>query len=226
MSWSGGKDSALALYYALHSNEYEVVHLHTTFGEETRRVGMHGVREELIEAQAHELRIPLRKLYLPASSTNDAYETVMKEFYRQCVDEGTTHVVFGDIFLEDLRLYRETLLKPFGLHPVFPLWGKDTKELVRGFLRLGFKTVICSANVTYFSETDAGKQITSDFIDQLPAGVDPCGENGEFHTFVFDGPVFQRAIGVHAGEVSLHTYPVPGEKGHQFWFCDLLPSAL
>ena len=233
VSWSGGKDSAFALFKILTDPlaDFEVVSLHTTIGEDTKRVGLHGVREELIMEQAKALNLPLVKLYLKSSTAHQIYEDVMAAFYEDCAAQGISSVLFGDIFLEDLKAYRENLLKPSGLQPVYPLWKIDTKLLVEDFIRTGFKTVICSAHGDHFSREQLGVTITPSFIDSLPPVVDPCGEKGEFHTFVYDGPLFDRPIAFSYGDIvsKSYTYQKKLEDGSlqtqhtAFWFQDLLP---
>src|SRR5688572_13020346 len=157
ISWSGGKDSALALYKILSSGEYEVVNLHTLINLETKRVGLHGIREDLIDDQARSIGIPLHKMYLPASMNHNAYEHAVKEFYQQCVDDQIEGIVFGDIFLEDLKKYREELMSAYPIKGLYPLWKINTSILVQDFIHTGFKTVICSANSKYFEKRHLGK---------------------------------------------------------------------
>lgn len=229
ISWSGGKDSAFALYKIMTAGEFEIVGLHTVIDEENKRVGLHGVSEVLIEKQAHAIGLPLTKIYLPASKTDESYKLCMAKFYEQCVKEGIEGVVFGDIFLEDLREFRRDLLKPYGLFGVFPLWGMDTKMLLTDFMLAGFKTTICSANADLFSEHQLGKILDRQFLDSLSPAMDACGENGEYHTFVCDGPLFQRPIHVTWGNVIKKTYSYgktnPDGKTEMqqsnFWFQDL-----
>src|SRR5689334_11141443 len=157
ISWSGGKDSAFALYKILLSGECDIVSLHTVFDKETKRVGLHGVHEEMIERQAEQLDIPLIKLYLPASDDHEAYAKLMKSFYRQCAREQVDAIVFGDIFLEDLKKFRENLLQESSVNPLFPLWKINSSILIDDFINTGFKTMLCSANAQYFSKEDLGK---------------------------------------------------------------------
>lgn len=206
VSWSGGKDSALALHTVKLSGAYEIAHLHTVFDGETRRVGLHGVHESLVERQAASLGLPLRKLYLPASGNHAAYEQLAMAFYRRCAADGITHIVFGDIFLEDLRAFRESLLRASGLEPVFPLWRQPSPALLEEFLRLGFQTIVCAANASVFPRELLGKTIDGSFATSLPAGIDCCGENGEFHTFVYDGPGFRAPVRLKCGDVVERTY--------------------
>jgi uncharacterized protein (TIGR00290 family) len=229
ISWSGGKDSAFALYKILLSGEYEVVHLHTLFNSETKRVGLHGVHELLIEKQAEAIGIPLIKLYLPESDNHDTYANVMTRFYKDCFLEGIQGVVFGDIFLEDLREFRIGMLKRAHLEGIFPIWKIDSAKLVDDFLNVGFKTILCSAKKEFFKSSELGRTITSDFIAGLTKEIDVCGENGEFHTFVYDGPIFRRPVQFLLGHVidkSYH-YKVTLQDGTvdnqqtSFWFQDL-----
>ena len=229
VSWSGGKDSAFALYKILLSGEYVVKHLHTVINQETGRVGLHGVREELIEQQAKSLGLPLIKLYLTSSDDHTGYEELMKSFYAECAREKIEGVIFGDIFLEDLKAYRERLLQEHKLQGIYPIWKTDTKLLLQDFLNVGFKTVICSANGKFFQHDEVGKIIDQDFIKSLPDEVDACGENGEFHTFVFDGPIFSKPITFEKGKVveKTYSYNMKTEGGQteqlrsSFWFQDL-----
>jgi uncharacterized protein (TIGR00290 family) len=230
ISWSGGKDSALALYKILQSQKYEVVSLHTVISEENNRVGMHGIREELINEQAKSLGLPLTKLYLESSASHNAYEKLMKEFYQRCSENGIQAVVFGDIFLEDLKKFREDLLQPFNLKGIFPLWKLDTHQLINEFIDTGFKTLLCAADAKYFSSGEMGKTIDQNFLNNLPEAVDPCGENGEFHTFVYDGPIFRKPITFEFGDVVKKDYSFQKRSENEiqtvesgFWFQDLLP---
>jgi uncharacterized protein (TIGR00290 family) len=230
ISWSGGKDSALALYKIQLSEDFEVVGLHTVINEETKRVGMHGVREELIEQQAHALNLPLTKIYLETSENHEAYEKLMRTFYGRCADEKLCGVVFGDIFLEDLKLFREKLLAHSSLEGIFPLWKMDTGILLKDFVHRKFKTVICSANARHFTAEQVGKTIDEEWMRNLPSEVDPCGENGEFHTFLYDGPIFKEPVRFAYGEVVQKTYSYQKVKINgdtekmetTFWFQDLL----
>ncbi|HEX5168974.1 MAG TPA: diphthine--ammonia ligase [Cyclobacteriaceae bacterium] len=231
MSWSGGKDSASALCRIVNSGQYEVVNLHTVIGEETRRVSLHGVPETLIEAQAQALNLPLTKLYLKTADNHDAYVKLMSDFYYQIRNEGIEGIVFGDIFLEDLKIFRETLLKQADMIPVFPLWKLDSPSILQDFIQAGFKTVICSADAALFDRPLLGTTIDHFFLDSLPPGIDPCGENGEFHTFVYDGPIFNNRVEFELGSVVKRSYSFNkrNEDGtvqactSSFWFQDLLP---
>ncbi|WP_268036363.1 diphthine--ammonia ligase [Algoriphagus sp. PAP.12] len=225
MSWSGGKDSAMALWELIKSDEYQVVRLHTTFGEETRRVGMHGIPEELIEKQAESIGLPLDKLYYPASGDNTAYEKTINVYLNELEDAGIKHIGYGDILLEDLRDYREEKLAQRGFLGVFPLWKKDTRELIEGFFSNGFETKICAADSDLISKKWIGNSISNEFLNDLNARVDPCGENGEFHSYCYAGPIFQSPIEVLVGEITQKSYDIVldnGEKGKKhFWFADI-----
>jgi len=230
ISWSGGKDSAFALYKILLSGQYDIVNLHTVIGEDTRRVGLHGVPEELIEEQAVALNLPLKKLYLKTSDNHDEYLALMDSFYCQSKDEGIEAVVFGDIFLEDLKKFREQLLEKSKLLPVFPIWEFDSALIVQDFINVGFKTLLCSANAALFDQQQVGKTIDRTFLESLREGIDPCGENGEFHTFVYDGPIFKRKVEFDLGEIVSRSYSFKkrnedgsiNEITSSFWFQDLL----
>lgn len=229
ISWSGGKDSAFGLYKILLSGEFDVVHLHCVIDKDLKRVGLHGVHEDLIEKQAERMGFPLEKIYLPASNNHDVYVDVMNKFYHDCSRRGVDGVVFGDIFLEDLREFRIELLKPFTLESFFPLWKVDTALLARDFINAGFRTILCSADARFFSEHQLG-EFDQQFLNNLCPGVDPCGENGEFHTFVFAGPLFRKPLAVTPGEVVKKVYTYQKKTGAEkveklesaFWFQDLL----
>lgn len=230
VSWSGGKDSAYALYKLLQSGEYEVKSLHTVFDAELKRVGLHGVPEHLIEAQAVALGIPLEKIYLPKDDSHQSYEEVIKRFCTAKKTEGIDHIMYGDIFLEDLKAYRDKQLASVGLQGVYPIWKQNTRQLVEEFIADGFKTVVCAANTAMFDQEQVGETIDQNWIDNLAEGVDPCGENGEFHTFVYAGPLFKTEVAVTRGEVVEKSYEynkkeedgslTPMKSG--FWFQELL----
>jgi uncharacterized protein (TIGR00290 family) len=230
ISWSGGKDSAFALFRVLLSGEYEVVHLHTVFNASNHRVGLHGIHETLIERQAESLGLKLHKLFLEESSNHDSYEKLMTVFYLQCAAEKIESVVFGDIFLEDLRIFRETMLTKAKMTGVFPLWKADTKMLLEDFINTGFKTLLCAADKRHFKDSQLGKTLDHNFIDTLRPGIDPCGENGEFHTFVYDGPIFKHPVIFQPGEVisKSYQYKIKTANGEMldtesmFWFKELL----
>lgn len=239
-NWSGGKDSALALYKVLQGGHYDVRELLTTVSEPYRRISMHGVRVDLLDQQAASIGLPCRKLLLPETPTMEAYEQLMTNTLRELQSQGATASIFGDIFLEDLRRYREDQLAKLSLQAVFPLWGVPTAELMREFIGLGFKTITTCVNDKYLDQSFVGRVIDEDFLRDLPPHVDPCGENGEFHTFVFDGPLFKHPVAFEKGELVYRKYtpapktddagydcadrpdagPSPFDNG--FWYCDLV----
>lgn len=231
-NWSGGKDSALALYYLLQNPDYEVKYLVTTINDSLNRISMHGVRESLLLQQAASLGIPLYQIRLPEMPGMSVYDEIMHHHLTILKEEGITHSVFGDIFLEDLKAYREAKLQEVGMEAVFPLWQKDTKKLIHDFLNLGFKTVIACTQENLGAY--AGKVIDIALINSLPENIDPCGENGEFHTFVFEGPIFKNAITYTLGEKVFKSYPTPKNeddvcftkddkpKNLGFWYVDLV----
>lgn len=207
MNWSGGKDSSLALYHAQQSGNYNIPYLVTTINEAVNRISMHGVRFELLQTQADMLNIPLFPIYLPDSPTMSAYEQVLKTATGQLKSEGLHDCLFGDIFLEDLRAYRERNLAEAGIQAHFPLWKHDTRELALEFIRLGFKTMVVCVDAAKLDQSFAGRVIDEQFLADLPDHVDPCGENGEFHTFVFDAPNFKAPIPIQTGELIFREIP-------------------
>ncbi|MFN3404649.1 MAG: diphthine--ammonia ligase [Cytophagaceae bacterium] len=230
--WSGGKDSALALYYLLKNGKYQVEFLLTTVNSSLQRVSMHGVSLELLKAQAAEIGIPLDILFIPDPCRHEEYEKLMDGKMQQYSEKGIKTMIFGDIFLEDLKKFREENLKKAGMQAVFPLWKKDTSQLVNEFLDLGFGTFVCCASSELFSKDDCGRVLDRNFIENLPANVDPCGENGEFHTFVFEGPLFLNKLSIKVRDKVLKEYEfevmengvaVKNQKG--FWFADLVLNA-
>lgn len=227
VSWSGGKDSAFALYKILQSKEYDVQSLHTSFNEELKRVGMHGTPEKLIEAQSAAAGIMVEKIYFPADSSNASYENSMLLYYNSLKERGIEAVVFGDIFLEDLKIYREQLLARAGLAGIFPLWQQNTRQLIGEFLQTRFKTAICAADARFFGKETAGQVIDQAFISRLPEDVDPCGERGEFHTFVFEGPLFKEPVAFTTGETVYKDYSLGSNSAKKagFWFADLQQKA-
>ena len=238
-NWSGGKDSALALYHVLQDKNYQVERLLTNVNATYNRIAMHGVRVELLQQQAIELKLPLQELRMNDQPTMAAYNDAMASTMKALQTEGFTHSIFGDIFLEDLKKYREDRLAEVGFSAYFPLWKKDTTQLVHEFIDLGFKTIVCCIKSDLLDESFAGRIIDKDFLKDLPKGIDPCGENGEFHTFVFDGPIFSKPIPITIGEKVLRQYEAPKNKEDNcfsddrprptnmgFWFCDLLLDTL
>ncbi|WGQ09300.1 diphthine--ammonia ligase [Pedobacter gandavensis] len=223
-NWSGGKDSCLALHHILAADTFEVRCLLTTVNEAFNRVSMHGVREALLIAQAESIGIPLYQVRLSEAPTMEAYEESMHKHLDALRSKGVEYSIFGDIFLEDLRTYREQKLAQIGLKAIFPLWKRDTKELISEFISLGYRTIVVCAQKGL--EDFCGRVIDAHFIADLPVGIDPCGENGEFHTFVFDGPIFKSPIQFSLGEKVYKEFPKPnGEEGEAsgYWYIDLLP---
>jgi len=227
-NWSSGKDSALALYKTLQENRYEVTTLLTSINKEFQRISMHGVHVSLLEQQAAHIGIPLIKMELPKEPSMEEYREIMNKTISEIKSQGVSHSVFGDIFLEDLRQYREEQLNSIGMEAVFPLWKQNTSDLIHEFLDLGFKTIVTCVNGNYLDKSFAGRIIDQSFINDLPENVDPCGENGEFHTFTFDGPIYKDPIQFTIGETVKKTYPKPKTSPEEedgeyvFWFCDLL----
>ncbi len=215
LSWSGGKDSAMMLYELRKNPSIEIAALLTTITEGFDRISMHGVRSVLLERQADSLGLPLEKIVVPQKAKDEAYEAEMKRVLVKHKRQGVRAVAFGDIFLEDLRAYREGNLAKIGMHGLFPIWKRGTSELSRTFIRLGFKAVVTCLDPKHLAPSFAGRHIDEDFLRDLPANVDPCGENGEFHTFVFAGPILKKEIAFSVGESVLRD---------SFWFCDLIPE--
>ena len=230
-SWSSGKDSALALYYLLQDERYSVEELITTVNSHYNRVSMHGLRNELLQTQTSAIGIPASFIELPEMPSMEVYEKKMLDSVLTLKEKGFTHAGFGDIFLQDLRDYRDTQLAKQNLKTIYPLWKRDTKALLNEFLELGFKTIIVCANSKYFNQDFVGTVIDKSFIENLPEGVDPCGENGEFHTFCFDGPIFKNPIKFEIGEKVYHEYDHPNTDDsicnsdkYGVWYCDLIPK--
>ncbi len=200
VSWSSGKDSAWALQRLMDDPRLEVVGLFSTVNRAFGRVAMHGVRIDLLEAQARSIGLPLEVIELPHPCDNAQYEQVMGRFVEEKRKEGVERFGFGDLFLEEVRRYREERLADSGIEPLFPLWGIPTGELCREMIRRGLKTVISCVDTRVVPAEFAGRPYDTALLDALPEGIDPCGENGEFHTFVFDGPMFRTPIAVSVGE--------------------------
>lgn len=201
MSWSSGKDSAWALHTLQQDPEYNIKGLFCTINKEFERVAMHGVRIDLLKRQAEQIGLPLDILELPYPCSNEDYEQIMGEFIQRIKGDGIEYIAFGDLFLEDIRAYREEKLKGTGITPVFPLWDIPTNQLCRDMVAGGLKTVITCVDPKQAPRELAGQQYNSAFLDNLPDSVDPCGENGEFHSFVYDGPMYTNAIDINVGEI-------------------------
>ena len=236
-NWSSGKDSALALCKILEQNEYTIETLLTNVNEDFARISMHGLREELLDKQVASIGIPLEKLYFPAQVTMDLYSERMREKLSSFKSKGMNYSIFGDIFLEDLKNYRDKKLAEVNLEGVYPLWKKDTKEVIHEFIDLGFKAITVCVNAKLLGKEFVGRIIDKDFINDLPDNVDVCGENGEFHTFVFDGPIFKNPVDFEIGEKVLKSYTLNDDDDQNchsntsekvkaydtsFWYCDLM----
>lgn len=215
LSWSGGKDSALTLYEIQKTCNYEILGLLTTATKGYDRVSMHGIRRVLVERQADALDLPLDIVLLSKNSSMEEYEHKMREVNTTYLKNGVSAVVFGDIFLEDVREYREDNLSKIGLKGIFPLWGRDTHEVANTFIELGFKAVVTCVDSEALDKRFAGRIFNKKFLSELPPDVDPCGENGEFHSFVYDGPIFKERILCEKGEIVL--------RDNRFYYQDLLP---
>ena len=213
--WSGGKDSAIALYEIQKDKKYEIVSLLTTITEDYDRVSLHGVPRILVEQQAKSLGLPIQEVFISKDSSNEEYESRMKETLIRFKQAGVSLVVFGDIFLEEVRKYREDNLSKLGMKGLFPIWGRDTVELTRSFIALGFQAIVTCVDARALDKSFVGRIIDESFSAQLPPNVDPGGENGEFHSFVFDGPIFRERIAYKLGKQVLRD---------SFYFCDLLPE--
>jgi uncharacterized protein (TIGR00290 family) len=216
LSWSGGKDSALALYELGKTRSYEILALLTTVTEDYDRISMHGVRRILLERQAASLGFPLEKVFISKDTSDEEYAAKMQTVLARYLAAGVSSVVFGDIFLEDLRKYREDNLSKVGMKGIFPLWNRDTAELAQTFIDLGFKAVITCIDSNVLDKRFVGRTFDQQFLSELPPTVDACGENGGFHSFVYDGPVFQEQISHTIGEIVL--------RENRFYYCDLIPA--
>lgn len=200
LSWSSGKDSAWCLHVLRASGEFEIAGLLTTFNQEADRVAMHAVRRELVERQAAACGIPLWPVQLPWPCSNEQYEALMAEACSQAIRRRIEGIAFGDLFLEDVRAYREKQLRGTGLEPIFPLWGDSTHELARTMIRSGVRAKLTCVDTKQLDAEFAGREFDEDLLAALPADIDPCGEKGEFHSFVYAGPMFEHEIPVVVGE--------------------------
>ncbi len=217
LSWSGGKDSALSLFELnrLEAKQFEVTSLLTTITEGYDRISMHGVRKELLREQADSLGLRVEEIWIPEKATNEDYEAKLAEAIIKFKKLGVTYVVFGDLFLQDIREYREKLLQKLGVSSLFPIWGKDTSSLANFFIDSGFKAIVCCTNPKVLGLEYCGREFDKSFLAEIPRSVDPCGENGEFHTFVYDGPIFKEKINVKIEDVVTRD---------GFCFADILPA--
>ena len=215
LSWSGGKDSCLALHELLASPDIRVEALLTTVTRDYGRISMHGVRTVLLERQAESLGLPLQQVFISKGATNAEYENAMAEALAAFRDRGIDTVAFGDLFLEDIKAYRDRFLARHGMTGIYPIWQRHTGSAVRDFLAAGFKTIITCVDPRQLDPVFAGRIIDEQLLSELSSTCDPCGENGEFHTFVFDGPTFEKPVRFMKGEIVCRD---------SFWFCDLLPA--
>ncbi len=236
LNWSSGKDAALALHYLQQDKNVEVTHLLTAVNAYHNRVSMHGVRRELMQQQIAAIGLSFSTIELSEQPSMQEYEAAMENSILQLQVKGFTHAAFGDIFLEDLRQYREQQLSKLDMKTTFPLWKKDTRQLLEEMIDLDFKATIVCINAQLLPPEFCGRIIDKTFLKDLSPSIDPCGENGEFHTFCFDGPVFKKPVPFTIGEKVYREYkspvatatgdecfttPQPNQMG--FWFCDLLP---
>lgn len=215
LSWSGGKDSALSLWTLRRELEIEPVALLSTVTDAYQRISMHGVRRELLKAQARAACLPVLEVEIPPGCSNELYEQRMAQALSSRELAGAEQVAFGDLFLADIRAYREQRLAEAGKRALFPLWGRDTAALARTFIEAGFEALLVCVDPRRLDPAFAGRRYDQQLLDELPPGVDPCGENGEFHTFVYAGPIFTQPLSVKPGEVQVR---------EGFVFCDLLPA--
>jgi uncharacterized protein (TIGR00290 family) len=213
-AWSSGKDSALALYELKRMETVEIAALLTTVTEGYDRISMHGVRRELLMDQANALGYPLEEVSIPQNCSNETYEQRMRQALEKYREKQILTAAFGDLYLEDVRRYREERMGPIGMRCLFPLWGKPTPELARQFVDLGFRAIVACVDTEKLDGEFSGREYDAQFVSDLPKGVDPCGENGEFHTFAYDGPIFSRPVQVQRGERVL--------RDNRFYFCDLI----
>ncbi|HEY2895671.1 MAG TPA: hypothetical protein VGJ12_00940 [Gemmatimonadaceae bacterium] len=218
VAWSGGKDSALVLRAVLADPSLQVEALLTTVTREYDRISVHGVRRSLLHAQVRALELPLLEMEIPASCDNATYEAALADALRgaRARNDGLHRCVFGDLFLEDVRRYREERLASLGMQPIFPLWGRDTSTLAREFIHDGFRAVVVCVDSTVLDASFSGREYDVSFLAELPPGVDPCGENGEFHTFVYDGPLFRERMKFSIGETVV--------RDERFVYTDLVAS--
>jgi uncharacterized protein (TIGR00290 family) len=217
LAWSSGKDSAFALHVLREQGAFDVVGLFTTVTRDFDRVAMHATRRALLEAQARAARLPLHVIEIPYPCPNEAYESAMTAFNAKARADSITHLVFGDLFLEDIRRYREIKLEGSGLTPLFPLWGRPTDLLARQMIEAGFCAYLVCVDPKQLDPGFAGRRFDHAFLEALPPGIDPCGENGEFHSCVVDGPIFEAPIPVVPGEIVTRD---------GFVFADLIPAPL
>jgi len=202
LAWSSGKDSAWTLHCLRQADEVDVVGLLTTFNETFDRVAMHAVRRVLVEEQAAQTELPLFSVPIPWPCSNEDYEQSIESSVKQLVNEyQVTHIAFGDLFLEDIRAYREEKMKGQDIKPLFPIWGLDTRQLAEDMIASGLKAKITCVDPKKLPGKMAGRTFDREFLEELPTGVDPCGENGEFHSYAYQGPMFKKNISIQLGEI-------------------------
>lgn len=212
-NWSSGKDSSLSLNEMLQDKQYTVEALLTTITRDFKRVSMHGTREELVRRQAEAFGIPLKIIYISRDADNEEYEQKMRETLLGFREEGVFSVASGDIYLEEVRQYRVEKLASVGMDALFPVWGRDSGELAREFIELGFRAVVTCVDTEMLGGEFSGREFDEEFLSDLPEEVDPCGENGEFHTFCYDGPIFKEPVSVTKGDIVL--------RNDRYMFCDI-----
>lgn len=216
LSWSGGKDASMALWTLQNDPRYEVVGLLTTLTEKYRRIVMQGIRESVLDAQAQSIGLPVKKIWLSGLPSNEEYETKMFSAMSELMAKGVRHIAHGDLFLEDVREYRDANLAKIGMTGVYPIWGRPTDELARWFIHQGFRARLSCVDGEQLDARFVGRDFDRAFLEDLPADVDPCGENGEFHTCVSAGPIFRKPLELVTGERVT--------RMERFHYCDLLPQ--
>jgi uncharacterized protein (TIGR00290 family) len=228
-NWSTGKDAALALYFLQKENRFKVDHLLVSINKSINRVSMHGLSRELMLTQINAVGLNFSTVELPNEPSMEQYSELMSEAVIRLRREGYSDTGFGDIFLEDLRVYREKQLETLGVKCHFPLWKRNTRELLEEFIERGFKAVVVSINATKLDQSFCGREVNLSFLEDLPDEVDPCGEYGEFHTFCYDGPIFKKPVKFKKGEQVYKSYKNPNSKNNDkqdsqigFWFQDLI----
>ncbi|MEM7549057.1 MAG: diphthine--ammonia ligase [Bacteroidota bacterium] len=219
LSWSGGKDSAFALYKLLQNSEYEVVKLFTVFDQETEEVNLHGIHHKLIEKQVKTLGVPLEKVF----TSPEDYNKNLVQLFRKLKEMGIEYIAFGDVFLEDLKSFRDQMLEKTGLKGIYPLWNMNSQDVLRDFLNAGFKSKICAADSKYFSKSEIGEDLSIEILKNKD--VDLCGENGEYHSFVYDGPIFKKKLDPILDEAYYRKYQFKiktdegiKEQDAKYWF--------
>lgn len=222
-NWSGGKDSSLALYHFLKNDKFSIDYLLTNVSAEFNRISMHGVSFDLLELQAKSLNIPLTTMAINKDASMEEYGKQVTEKMSFFTNQNIKNCVFGDIFLEDLKNYRENQLEKVGIKAHFPLWKRPTSEIIKEFIALGFKAKVVSINANLLDQSFAGRELDESFINDLPENVDVCGENGEFHSYVYDGPIFKKPIPIQVGKIVKKEYKSDENTDWNtaFWYADL-----